>query len=437
MPSYDNDLVLTELATGEGSGTWGDTTNVNLELIGEAFSYGTGATFGSDADQTVTVNQASHLYRRMFILVTSTPSLSATRTLTINPTTISKMMLIRNGTSGNQSIIIKQGSGATVTIPNGMTKMVVLDGAGSGAAVIDCLDYVSLSSNATIGGVTPISADSTTTFTNKTFDADATGNSLTNVEDANIKSGAAIDAAKIANGNVSNTEFQYLDGVTSAIQTQLNAKGDITGVTAGSNLTGGGTSGTPTLALSANPSVTTVTASSTITGQISNNSSYGFMSSISGGANRAPDVLKRDYSTPPTGLGTAATGYFWHPLATTVRYGYNGTSVTGNYITLPAGTWYLRGSASLGRYASDTADTTYMFLAHSGSANSHLVDGMGSAIGDWSTTTFIAEGQVTLSGTTYVGIRFYAGEEVRYRYVSSQNSTQYFSNAFLSAWRMY
>ena len=83
-----------------------------------------------------------------------------------------------------------------------MTKMVILDGAGSGAAVVDCLDYVSLSSNATIGGVSPISADSTTTFTNKTFDADALGNSLTNVEDANIKSGAAIDAAKIADGNV-------------------------------------------------------------------------------------------------------------------------------------------------------------------------------------------------------------------------------------------
>lgn len=33
-----------------------------------------------------------------------------------------------------------------------------------------------------------------------------------------------IDAAKIANGNVSNAEFQYLDGVTSAIQTQLNGK---------------------------------------------------------------------------------------------------------------------------------------------------------------------------------------------------------------------
>jgi hypothetical protein len=34
----------------------------------------------------------------------------------------------------------------------------------------------------------------------------------------------SIDSTKIANGNVSNTEFQYLDGVTSAIQTQLNTK---------------------------------------------------------------------------------------------------------------------------------------------------------------------------------------------------------------------
>ncbi len=35
---------------------------------------------------------------------------------------------------------------------------------------------------------------------------------------------SALDAAKIANGSVSNTEFQYLDGVTSSIQTQLNNK---------------------------------------------------------------------------------------------------------------------------------------------------------------------------------------------------------------------
>ncbi len=44
------------------------------------------------------------------------------------------------------------------------------------------------------------------------------------IVNADINSAAAIAATKIANGSVSNAEFQYLDGVTSAIQTQLAAK---------------------------------------------------------------------------------------------------------------------------------------------------------------------------------------------------------------------
>jgi hypothetical protein len=39
---------------------------------------------------------------------------------------------------------------------------------------------------------------------------------------------SAIDAAKIDGGQVSNTEFSYLDGVTSAIQTQIDTKAPIT-----------------------------------------------------------------------------------------------------------------------------------------------------------------------------------------------------------------
>jgi hypothetical protein len=42
--------------------------------------------------------------------------------------------------------------------------------------------------------------------------------------DADVSASAAIDATKIANGSVSNTEFQYLDGVTSSIQTQIGTK---------------------------------------------------------------------------------------------------------------------------------------------------------------------------------------------------------------------
>ena len=65
---------------------------------------------------------------------------------------------------------------------------------------------------------------STTTLTNKTFDVDGTGNSLSNIANANIKAAAAIDATKIADGSISNAEYQYLNGVSSNVQTQLNAK---------------------------------------------------------------------------------------------------------------------------------------------------------------------------------------------------------------------
>mgnify|MGYP003642942729 CR=1 FL=1 len=41
--TYVNDLRLEEIADGEQSGTWGATTNTNLELIGEALGFGTQA----------------------------------------------------------------------------------------------------------------------------------------------------------------------------------------------------------------------------------------------------------------------------------------------------------------------------------------------------------------------------------------------------------
>lgn len=45
------------------------------------------------------------------------------------------------------------------------------------------------------------------------------------ITDAMISPTAAIDASKIADGSISNTEFQYLDGVTSNIQDQIDSLG--------------------------------------------------------------------------------------------------------------------------------------------------------------------------------------------------------------------
>jgi hypothetical protein len=138
MATYVNDLRLKEIATGDESGTWGTSTNTNLELIADAFSYATKDCFASDADATETMaDGVADEIRSLYLKVTSSATLTATRTLTLAPNTVSKTWIIENATTGGQSISISQGSGANVTIPNGDTKIIYTDGAGAGAAVTD------------------------------------------------------------------------------------------------------------------------------------------------------------------------------------------------------------------------------------------------------------------------------------------------------------
>lgn len=66
----------------------------------------------------------------------------------------------------------------------------------------------------------PVGTALTQTLTAKTIDA--SNNTLTNIGNSSIVAG--VDAAKIANGTVSNAQFQYLSGATSNIQTQLGGK---------------------------------------------------------------------------------------------------------------------------------------------------------------------------------------------------------------------
>jgi hypothetical protein len=141
--SYVNDLRLNEMATGDGSGTWGDTTNTNLELIAEAFSYGTEViTTNADTHTTTIADGATDPGRSMYLKYTGT--LDSACTITIGPNTVSKLWFIENGTSGSQDIILSQGSGANITIPAGDTKVVYSDGAGAGAAFFDAFASLSV-----------------------------------------------------------------------------------------------------------------------------------------------------------------------------------------------------------------------------------------------------------------------------------------------------
>ena len=169
---YTNDLRLEEIGTGEQSGTWGTTTNTNLELIAEAFSFGTEAiTTNADTHTTTIADGSTDPGRSIFLKYTG--SLDSACTITLGPNTVSKLWFIENATSGSQNIIISQGSGANVTIAAGQTKAVYSDGAGSGAAIVDALqdlaipdlfidDDLTLQSD---GAVLSFGADSDTTFT--------------------------------------------------------------------------------------------------------------------------------------------------------------------------------------------------------------------------------------------------------------------------------
>ena len=137
MATYVNNLRLKEIATGDESGTWGTSTNTNLELVTDGFSYGT-KQMAADANETFTMPDATADATRGFYLkITSAASLTATREVTLGPNTVSKVWLIENATTGSQIITIKQGSGATVNVASGSKVMLVTDGVGAGAAVIN------------------------------------------------------------------------------------------------------------------------------------------------------------------------------------------------------------------------------------------------------------------------------------------------------------
>ena len=122
MATYVNNLRLKEIATGDESGTWGTSTNTNLDLIADSFSLGT-KQMAADANETFTMPDATaDGVRSLYLKITSAASLTATREVTLGPNTISKVWIIENATTGSQIITIKQGSGATVNVANGSKK---------------------------------------------------------------------------------------------------------------------------------------------------------------------------------------------------------------------------------------------------------------------------------------------------------------------------
>jgi len=189
MATYVNNLRLKEIVTGAESGTWGTSTNTNLELIADAFGSGTEAiTTNADTHTTTVADGAADEGRAIYMKYTGT--LDSACTITLAPNTINKFWIIENATSGSQNIIISQGSGANITIGNGNVSAIFTDGAGSGAAVLDALADLELSAKLTVAGASTLtgavtaSGGITSTASSNSFGATSFGDAnITNVGD--------------------------------------------------------------------------------------------------------------------------------------------------------------------------------------------------------------------------------------------------------------
>ena len=124
--TYSSSLRLELMATGDQSGTWGDTTNTNLgTLLEQAITGYLSVAQGDVANLTLTTtNGASDQARNAIVNVTG--ALTAQRNVVVQ--TANKLYLIKNATTGGYSIVVKTASGTGVTIANGASRLVYSDG---------------------------------------------------------------------------------------------------------------------------------------------------------------------------------------------------------------------------------------------------------------------------------------------------------------------
>ena len=160
MPStFTTNFAIEKIATGEQSGTWGDTSNYNVDIFDRLAGY-TQITMTSTTE-TLQVRPASPsqggsnvedgMYR--VIEFVDGADLGGDVTLTIAPASTKAFFFIKNSLTADRNIIVTQGSGSDVTVPgSGKVSILYGDGGGASANVIGLSDTLAMSNPEITGG---------------------------------------------------------------------------------------------------------------------------------------------------------------------------------------------------------------------------------------------------------------------------------------------
>ena len=160
MPStFTNNFAIEKIATGEQSGTWGDTSNYNVDIFDRLAGY-TQVTMTSTTE-TLQVRPAtpsqggSNVEDGMFRVIEYVDGgdLGGDVTLTIAPNSTKAFFFIKNSLTADRNIIVTQGSGSNVTVPgSGKVSILYGDGGGASANVIGLSDTLAMSNPEITGG---------------------------------------------------------------------------------------------------------------------------------------------------------------------------------------------------------------------------------------------------------------------------------------------
>jgi hypothetical protein len=203
MPStYTTNLGIEKVATGEQSGTWGTTTNVNFDLIDQAVNGVASITLASagtsGSPNTIDISNGSASDgRNKFIEFTDGGDLGSTAYVQLTPNDAEKVVFIRNSLSGSQSLVLFQGTynvSNDIEIASGKDVVVKFDGGGSSATVTNVFNDLLVTS---LTG--PITGDITGNVT-----GNLTGNVTGNVT-GNLTGNVAGDVTGNLTGNVTST----------------------------------------------------------------------------------------------------------------------------------------------------------------------------------------------------------------------------------------
>jgi len=134
MPStYTSNTGIEKIATGEQSGTWGDTTNLNFDIIDRALNGSVTISLSGTTHTLATTDGTLSDGMYKLLVLGGTPS--GANTITITPNDAQKIYFVYN--NSGQDAIFTQGSGGNVTIEDGQYKVIYSDGGGAGAAVTE------------------------------------------------------------------------------------------------------------------------------------------------------------------------------------------------------------------------------------------------------------------------------------------------------------